>query len=191
MVLFMFELYLFGEAASGFRPLCGILFVVPSFVAPKFWRGPVLGRSVSFISPSHTSALFLEFGKLTNHEGVQGYPNGEYVLSSFATFPAWTLRGNGGVLSASTDRQTVRDRALRRLIGRRLKTVAIDEASSATRLTFSLGLVLETETTCPGRRGKPHWLLKSVEQPLDWVIVSGRYPQPKSPAEWRRLIHPS
>jgi hypothetical protein len=69
--------------------------------------------------------------------------------------------------------------------------MAIDQASDATRLAFSLDLVLETETIRSGDRGKPHWLLRSEEQPGDWLVIGGRYPQPQSAAEWQRLIKPS
>src|SRR5580658_1339343 len=70
----------------------------------------------------------MEFGKLTGlgEDGTR-YPDGEYRLSTFASFPAWALRRNEDVLATSADRQTVRDRALKRLIGRRLKTMAINE----------------------------------------------------------------
>lgn len=80
-----------------------MLFVVPPLITPKYWRGPVLGASVSYISPTHTHALFLEFGKLTGAGDSGRYPTGEYTLSSFASFPAWRLRRNGGVLATSTD----------------------------------------------------------------------------------------
>jgi hypothetical protein len=163
-----------------------MLFIVPPLLTPKYWRGPVLGCSVSYVSPTHTSALFLEFGKPTgSDENRERYPTGEYTLSSFASFPAWILRSNGCVLATSTDRQTVRDKALRRLIGHRLKVMAIDKATDATRLEFSLQLVLETETVRSGYRGKPHWLLRSEE----WLVI-GPYAQPTSAAEWKMLVHP-
>jgi hypothetical protein len=177
--------YLAGSPSSPCR-CCGMLFLVLSLLMPKYWRGPALGYSVSYISPTHTSALFLEFGKLAETEG-RLYPTGEYTLSSFASFPAWTFRSNGCVLATSADRQTVRDRALRRLIGRRLRALAVDKAFDTTRLEFSLQLVLETETIRFGDRGKPHWLLRAE----DWLVIGGRYAQPKSVSEWKRLVHPS
>jgi hypothetical protein len=116
------------------------------------------------------------------------HPSGEYTLSSFATSPGWILRRNTRVLAKWTDRQIVRDRTLLRLIGRRLQTMAIDEASNSTRLAFSLGLVLETETIRSGHRGKPHWLFKSGDEPPGWFVTGGHSPQPESVAEWKRLI---
>ena len=76
------------------------------------------------------------------------------------SWPEWTLRIGGRVLATSEDRESARGLALQRLIGRRLQSLEISESTRATRLTFSLGVVLETTTTIPRLRHVPHWLLK-------------------------------
>lgn len=102
------------------------------------------------------------------------------------SWPQWRSRIGKRVVATSEDREAIRRAALCRLISRRLQAVEISEATRATRLTFSLGLVLETTTTIPSLRRVPHWLLHEraeEEESWDGVMLgtSGRTGRPGRP----------
>lgn len=146
----------------------------------RHWYGPLLGQTVSHVWFSYAWCLFFEFGQLaegawyTNLRGEpkQYEPSGEWSLTSMQSWPEWTLRIGKRVVATSEDREVVRRAALHRLISRRLQALEISEATRATRLTFSLGLVLETTTTIPSLRHVPRWLLhERAEEEESWDCV--------------------
>src|SRR5580704_3868546 len=118
----------------------------------KFWHGPIIGLNVSHVWASYATCLFFDFGELTpagtytNRKGeVQELnPRGRWTITSMDSWPGWSLRQNGRPITSWEECRPHRLRALRLLIGRRLNTFAIDQHSKSTRLTFSLGLELET-----------------------------------------------
>ena len=133
-----------------------------------FWHGPVLGKTVSHVWHSFAWCIYIEFGRLTPGEwhvdrnGVrhQDQPDGEWTITSMDSWPTWKLFQKNRELASSDTRGRLQDRALRRLIGRRVAAIEIDKHSRATRLRFSQGFVLETPTTLPSMRGEHHWLIR-------------------------------
>jgi hypothetical protein len=101
----------------------------------RFWRGTIVGQTVSHVWSSYAWCLFFEFGPLTPGEYFvdrrggqrQFQPEGEWSITTMESWPSWTLSKQGVLLASSDDRSSVRDHALRRLIGRRLKSLEIDE----------------------------------------------------------------
>jgi len=142
--------------------------------APKytFWHGPVIGQRVSHVWSSFATCIFLEFGSLTpgdtytNRKGQvrQFQPAGEWSMTSMESWSAWRLRRNGTTVASWEDCRPRRTQALHLLIGRRLHLLQIDQSSKSTRLTFSLGLQLETKTDIPELRREPHWLMRGPDQ---------------------------
>jgi hypothetical protein len=138
----------------------------------KFWHGPFVGLTVSHVWSSFSTCLFLEFGRLTpgnaytDRRGqARGYqPKGEWSITSMDSWPAWWLRQRGKVIVSYEEHRPLRLRALRLLIGRRLHTLAIDQPSKATRLTFSLGLELETKTDIQRLGNEPHWRMRGPSE---------------------------
>lgn len=149
------------------------------------WRGPIVGRSVSHIWSSFGWCLFLEFGQLSEGEvssnGELGNPKGEWTLTTMESWPIWTIQVGGRVQATSENSRNVRERALRSLIGHRLRSLEIDTASPSTRLTFSMGLMLTTERSAR-QHCQAHWLLRCPEGG-DWPFV---FPK-GTHANWRQL----
>jgi hypothetical protein len=141
----------------------------------RFWQGPVVGLTVSHIWSSYATCLFIEFGSLTpggTYSNLKGEirqfePKGEWSITSMNSWPAWWLRQNGKVIGSWEDHRLLRVRALRLLIGRRLDALTIDQHSKSTRLTFSLGLELETKMEIQRLRHEPHWLMRGPDQGND------------------------
>jgi hypothetical protein len=136
---------------------------------------------VSHIWLSYATCLFIEFGHLTpggTYSNLQGnvrecQPKGEWSITSMHSWPAWKLRQNGRVIASWTQYGPPRLRALRLLIGRRLKSLEIDPASKSTRLAFSLGLELETKTDIHRLRREPHWLMRGPQHGSDnWPHIA-------------------
>ena len=151
----------------------------------RFWHGPIIGLTLSHLWSSFASCLFLEFGRLTPGDTYadrkgnirQRQPDGEWSIASMEAWPAWWLRQNGKLIGSWVDCRPVRLRALRRLIGRRLNAFQIDQSTKSTRLSFSLGLELETRTDISRLRNKPHWLLRGPAQgETDWppIVLTGK-----------------
>ena len=144
----------------------------PSQSMYRFWHGPVVGLTVSHVWSSYATCLFIEFGHLTpgatytSRTGdVREFESkGLWSITSMESWPAWWLRQNGRVMASFEDCRPRRTYALRLLIGRRLNSLQIDQVSKSTRLTFSLGLVLETKTDIPRLSKRPHWLIRGPDQ---------------------------
>ena len=142
-----------------------------------FWHGPIVGQTVSHVWHSFAWCIFMEFGRLTpgewhvDRKGVrrQYQPRGEWTITSMDSWPTWKLFQKNRELASSDTRCRGRDRALRCLIGRRVSAIEIDKRSRATRLRFSQGFVLETQTTLPSMRREHHWLIRAQ------MCVSGDY----------------
>lgn len=146
----------------------------------RFWKGPVIGRVVSDAWSSYGGRLFFEFGRLTpgdfylDRKGIrkQFSPSGEWSITSMDSWPAWTLYSQKRVVATSECCRNRRESSLRLLIGRRLCSFEIDPRSLSTRLKFSLGLSLETQTNLPRLRAVPHWLIRGPRHSEnDWPTV--------------------
>ena len=146
----------------------------------RFWRGFIVGQTVSHVWSSYAWCLFFEFGSLTPGENYvdrkgasrQFSPGGEWSLTTMDSWPSWTLFRNQRVLASSDAHRRVRDPALDLLVVRRLNMFGIDKLSKSTRLTFSCGMVLETRTTLSKMHGQPHWLLRGPQEGNDdWPPV--------------------
>src|ERR1700694_3988693 len=131
-----------------------------------YWNGPIVGQSVSHAWQGYAGVLFFEFGKLspaeyTLRDGSPGQPSGEFTLTTMESFAAWKLLMHGKEITTTTSDAQFRHSArfIKRLIGRRLQTFAIDAASLSTRLNFSNGLVLTTRTLYEPLQPPPHSLL--------------------------------
>src|ERR1700730_15141520 len=132
-----------------------------------YWNGPIVGQSVSHLWEGYAGVLFFEFGKLspaeyTLRDGSPGQPRSEFTLTTMESFAAWKLLLYGKEMTTTASDAQFRPSArfIKRLIGRRLQTFAIDAASLSTRLTFSNGLVLPTRTLDEPLQAPPHWSLK-------------------------------
>lgn len=141
-----------------------------------YWNGPIVGQSVSHAWQGYAAVLFLEFGKLspaeyTLRDGRPGEPHGEFGLTTMNGWAAWKLFLHGQKITTSDAMYGHINRFIKRLIGRRLQTFAIDAASKSTRLTFSNGLVLMTSTLAEPPRLPPHWLLRLPNSGGDWPSV--------------------
>jgi hypothetical protein len=147
----------------------------PSSGMYQFWHGPVVGLKVSHVWSSYATCLFLEFGVLTRGEtytslrgNVREFePSGVWSITSMNSWPAWWLRRNRQVIASCEEWKPLRSHALRLLIGRRLNSLEIDQASKSTRLRFSLGFELETKTDIQRLRHEPHWLMRGPGQGTD------------------------
>jgi hypothetical protein len=146
---------------------------LPSQPVYRFWHGPVVGLTGTHVWSSYPTCLFLEFGFLTpggTSTNLKGdvrelQPTGVWSITSMDNWPAWWLRQNGKVMASFHEEwRPLRVTALRLLVGRRLNSLAIDQTSKSTRLSFSLGLQLETKSDIPGLRHEPHWLMRGPEQ---------------------------
>jgi hypothetical protein len=149
----------------------------------RSWHGPIVGLNVSHVWSSYATCLFLEFECLTpggtymslRGEMRQFEPSGTWSMTSMENWPAWWIRQNGRPIGSWVESRPLRARALRLLVGRRLNALEIDQRSKSTRLTFSLGLVLETKTDIQRLRTTPHWLLRGPAQGADhWPHIALR-----------------
>jgi hypothetical protein len=146
-----------------------------------FWNGPIVGQSVSHIWQGYAAVLFLEFGKLSPPEytlpnGRPGQPRGEFGLTTMEGGAAWKLLVRTKEITTSDALYDDINRYLRRLVGRRLQTFAIDAASLSTRLIFSNGLVLTTSTLDEPLQPPSHWLMRLPSSGSnDWpsVVLGG------------------
>jgi hypothetical protein len=137
------------------------------------WYGPIVGQSVTHAWQGYAAVLFLEFGKLspaeyTLRDGSPGQPRGEFGLTTMDGWAAWKLFLHGKQIATSDAMYRHINRYLKRLIGRRLQTFAIDAASTSTRLTFSNGLVLTTSTLAEPPHLPPHWILRLPNSSRDY-----------------------
>jgi hypothetical protein len=156
---------------------------LPSNLMYRFWHAPIVGLTVSHIWSSFATCLFMEFGHLTPGETYtdrsgevrQRQPEGEWSITSMERWPAWWLRQNGRVIASFEECRPLRSHALRLLVGRRLNALEIDQASKSTRLTFSLGLQLETKTVIQRLHDKAHWMTRGPQQGIGgWSDVALR-----------------
>ena len=138
----------------------------------------MVGLTVSQVWQGYAARLFLSFGNLTpttyaRRNGTPGRPRGEFELTNVDSLSNWTILLNGQVLATSESRARTRENRLRRLVGRRLLSVQIDEGTRSTLLTFTKGLVLRTETMRNCRERRPHWLLRLSKKNWPPVILNG------------------
>lgn len=130
----------------------------------RYWHGPIVGLRLSHIWEGYAARIFLQFGRLAEHvrlDGSSGQPRGEFELTNVHSWSGWELSIQGNPIATSQGRWPIRERILKRLlIGRRLQSIQIDARTRSTRLTFTRGLVLSTDSlaNCPDR--EPHWLLR-------------------------------
>jgi hypothetical protein len=157
---------------------------LPSNSMYRFWHGPVVGLTVSHVWSSYATCLFLEFGDLTlgepytNRRGEvrRPEPRGEWGITSMESWPLWWLRQNGKLIGSCDDCRQTRLHRLKLLVGRRLNSLEIDASSKSTRLKFSLGLELTTETEIQRLRSEPHWLMRRPASGTDrWLPVALRF----------------
>jgi hypothetical protein len=148
----------------------------------SYGNGPIVSQSVSHAWQGYAGVLFFEFGKLSPAEyslrdGGPGQPSGEFTLTTMESFAAWKLLLHGKEITTTTSDAQFRHSArfIKRLIGRRLQTFAIDPASLSTRLNFSNGLTLTTSTLAEPPRLPAHWLIRLPNAGSDWpsVVLGG------------------
>src|SRR5581483_1710456 len=87
-----------------------------------------------------------------------GEPNGEFGLTTMASYAGWDLMIKGKMLATSESIRSYRIAALRRLIGRRL--LRLRSISRSTGLKFNHGVRLQTATLCRRFRSSPHRLVR-------------------------------
>jgi hypothetical protein len=133
----------------------------------RYWRGPVVGENVAHVWYSYASVVFLEFGQLSVGKrlpnGRTGNPRGDYGLGTQFSWPLWTLSVAGRVRATSDHAPSIRDAALRLLVGRKLQSLEISIDGQATRLRFSTGVTLTTTTQMRVLRSEPHWYLSQPD----------------------------
>jgi hypothetical protein len=144
----------------------------------RYWHGPVVGESVTHIWQGFASVLFIEFGALrpagyVRRDGTAGEQRGEIELTTMNSYAAWELLLNGKHIMDAEAKWQHRDRALKRLIGRRLRMFEIDAASLSTRLSFGCGLMLRTRTLRQQLHPPPHWRMRLGSDDWPSVILSG------------------
>jgi hypothetical protein len=146
----------------------------------RHWHGPLVGQTVTHLWFSYPWCLFLEFGQLTDGEWFvdrkgerrRYQPKGEWSLTSMDSWPSWRLIVGKRVRATSDSHRDIQLAGLQLLVGRRLHSFAINEPTRATRLSFSQGFVLETQTTLPSKRRMPHWMLRRNESAdKEWPVV--------------------
>jgi hypothetical protein len=76
------------------------------------------------------------------------------------SYAAWQLQVKHHMLASSADKYVRIERALKRLVGRRLRSVQLDALTGSSRLAFSGDLTLTTSTLNNRLRRRPHWLLR-------------------------------
>lgn len=144
-------------------------------MAYRNWCGPVVGRAVTQVWEGYGARIFISFGELTPstytlRSGRAGRPHGRIEMTNMSSESSWVLTLCGRLLAdcASLDRR--RDMALRRLLGKRLLSVQIDDRSESTLLKFSGDIALTTATTLGSRERCPHWSMRI--NPKDWPPVA-------------------
>ncbi len=137
-----------------------------------------MGQAVSDAWLGYAGVLFLEFGRLipadyTFRDGRPGHPRGEYTLTTMDSYAAWAVWLRGHEIATSCSNWFHILRALKLLVGRRLRTFEIDARSRSTRLTFSQGLELLTSSLPKRLHPPPHWILRLPSRsPDDWPAVT-------------------
>lgn len=144
----------------------------------RYWHGPVVGQTITLVWQGMWARFWLKFGKLTPasytlSSGRSRRPHGEFELSNMDSLSNWTLTLRGRTIATSESYGRVRESSLRRLIGRRLLSVQIDERSRSTILRFTRELMLTTRPmpNCGERR--PHWLLRLSRENWPPLILNG------------------
>src|SRR5580658_576596 len=103
---------------------------------------------------------------------IHGSPRSSSRVRAMDSWPGWRLWQHGRLIARCDEGRPRRLRALRLLLDRRLNALEIDERSKSTRLTFSLGLALETRTDIRRLRRVPHWMLRGSSQgDDDWPSI--------------------
>ncbi len=105
-------------------------------------------------------------------DGRPGRPKGDFTLTTMDSFAAWDLVLRGRLITTSGGNRHSNERGLRLLIGRRLQVFEIEPSSRSTRLTFSRGLTLLTESLRKQLYQPPHWMLRLPKSgPDNWPAV--------------------
>ena len=102
-----------------------------------------------------------------------GRPHGELELTNMKSLSDWTLTLKGRILATSESRGRVRESSLRRLVGRRLLSIQIDELERSAILRFSGELVVKTTRMNKYAERRPHCLLRLSEDNWPSVILNG------------------
>src|SRR5579884_1464400 len=139
----------------------------------RVWHGPLARQVVTDAWQGYASCLFIEFGELkpaelwTDASGNErrSRPRGEWTLTSMDSFPAWRIYCRERLIATSACSWSCRARGLRLLVGRQLWNLQINQDSLSTRLRFSLGVTLETQTKAQGLHLHtwPHWLMRGPQ----------------------------
>jgi len=137
-----------------------------------------VGRTVSHAWQGYAARIFLLFGKLkpsdyVHPHGRPGQPTSEFKLTNMCSLSDWELSLSGRLIATSSSVGQLRERCLGLLIGRRLQAMEIEELSRSTRLSFTHGLVLRTETMPDCGERRPHWLLRTPARVWPPVILRG------------------
>jgi hypothetical protein len=137
-----------------------------------------VGRTVSHAWQGYAARVFLLFGKLkpsdyVHRDGSPGQPQSEFKLTNMESLSDWELSLRGRLIATSSSIGRLRERCLQMLIGRRLRSAEIEEESRSTRLSFTHGLILKTETMRHCRERRPHWLLRTPSGDWPPVVLRG------------------
>ena len=148
------------------------------YLANRCWHGRVVGLVVTQVWQGMWARFWLSFGKLTPSSrampsGAPGRTHGEFELTNMLSLSDWELALKGRILASSNSRCKVRERQLRRLLGRRLRSVRIDPSSQSTVLTFTREFALTTQAMPSCHEYRPHWLLRLSGENWAPVILNG------------------
>ena len=151
---------------------------VASYLAYRYWHGPVIGLAVTQVWQGFAARVFLSFGRLapsnyTLPSGAQGRPHGEFELTNMDSFSDWALTLKCRFVATGESRRNARESGLQRLLGRRLLSVQIDERTRSTVLRFTREFVLTTKTMPNCQERRPHWLLRLSKENWPPVIING------------------
>ncbi|MCX6628113.1 MAG: hypothetical protein NTW28_10850 [Candidatus Solibacter sp.] len=126
----------------------------------------------------YAARLFISFGELTpsSHflpSGGRRRSHGEFDLTNMLSETSWVLTLNGHFLADSDSQVNRRNKALQRLLGKRLLALHIDQQSQSTVVEFSRGVTLTTAVMPGSREHHQHWLLRISEKEWRPVALMG------------------
>ena len=151
---------------------------VASDVSYRKCHSPVVGQPVTQIWEGYATRLFISFGQLTPSDYTRrdrspGRPHGTFELTNMSNLSGWKVILNGRELASWESPERRRERALRRLEGKRLLSLEIEAVSHATVLRFSKGLIIVTKNLAGSREQTPHWSLRISNHNWPPVVLMG------------------
>jgi hypothetical protein len=137
-----------------------------------------VGQVVTQVWEGHATRLFISFGELTPssyvlRSGRSGRPHGDIELTNMLSETSWVLTLNSHWPADDDSHFNRRNKALRRLVGKRLLALHIDRPSQSTVVKFSRGIALSTAAMSGSREHRPHWLLRISEKAWSPVALMG------------------